>query len=145
MKERGVAVHNVTMEHVSNREQDLKRVSEGVHLADLATGERTDMKRWRVEPGATLPIHSHHNEQIGYVISGQLTAIVDGEEYELEPGDSYVFPSEELHGAENRADEPAIGIGVLTPPRNEPRWGDATTKADTPESDSDASASESDD
>ncbi|MFB6107486.1 MAG: cupin domain-containing protein [Haloplanus sp.] len=97
-------------------------VAEGVYLADLASGERASMKHWRVEPGARLPVHRHENEQIGYMIRGTLTAITDDEEVELRPGDSYLFTSEELHGAENRGDEPAVGIGVLTPPRSEPDW-----------------------
>ena len=120
------------MEHVPEADGELERVSEGVYLADLARGDRTAMKYWRVEPGATLPTHRHHNEQIGYVISGRLTAIVEGEEVELRPGDSYAFPGGERHGAENRSDEPATGIGVLAPPRDEPRWGDGVAGAELP-------------
>ncbi|WP_129113504.1 cupin domain-containing protein [Halegenticoccus tardaugens] len=111
------------MERVTEADRAPQEVAEGVYLADLAAGERTSMKFWRVEPGATLPTHHHHHEQIGYVISGALTALVSGEEHRLNPGDSYVFPSNELHGAENRGEEPAIGIGVLSPPREAPRWG----------------------
>lgn len=126
---------NESVERISEAEREPTEVDDGVYLADLATGERTGMKHWRVEPGATLPTHRHHNEQIGYVISGTLTAIVEGEEYELSPGDSYVFPGEELHGAENRGEEPAIGIGVLSPPRDEPRWGAKAAKSAAVETD----------
>ncbi|MFC7156759.1 cupin domain-containing protein [Halomarina halobia] len=110
------------MDHVSENDRNLTEVAEGVYLADLAGSERASMKFWRVEPGATLPSHRHHNEQIGFVISGTLTAILEDGKRPLEPGDSYAFSSEELHGAENRGDEPAVGIGVLSPPRDEPRW-----------------------
>lgn len=110
------------MDRVTEAERKPAEVAEGVYLADLAAGEKASMKHWRVEPGATLPTHRHQNEQIGYVISGALVANVEGEERRLEPGDSYVFPSDELHGAENRGDEPAIGIGVLSPPRGDPDW-----------------------
>jgi quercetin dioxygenase-like cupin family protein len=119
------------MDHVTPDDREGEEVADGVYLADLAESRRACMKHWRVEPGATLPVHSHTNDQIGYVISGELTAIVDGEERELEPGDSYAFPGEELHGAENRGDEPAVGIGVLSPPREEPDWG---TPVEQPES-----------
>jgi quercetin dioxygenase-like cupin family protein len=111
------------MDRVTEPQRKPEEVADGVHLADLAAGEQASMKHWRVEPGETLPAHRHHNEQIGYVISGTLTAVVEGEEYELVPGDSYVFPSDERHGAENRGHEPAVGIGVLSPPRGEPKWG----------------------
>ncbi len=112
------------MQRVTEPERAPAEVSEGVYLADLATGENACMKHWRVDPGATLPVHSHEHEQIGYVISGRLVAIVEGEECTLDPGDSYVFPSGEDHGAENRWDVPATGIGVLSPPRTEPDWAD---------------------
>jgi quercetin dioxygenase-like cupin family protein len=110
------------MRRISDDGTDGEEVADGVYLADLAAGERASMKHWRVEPGATLPIHRHDNEQIGYMIRGTLTAITEGEEIVLRPGDSYLFASGELHGAENRGDEPAVGIGVLSPPRSDPDW-----------------------
>lgn len=111
------------MLRVTEDDREPREVADDVYLSDLAAGERASMKFWRVEPGATLPTHRHSNEQIGYVISGTLTALVEGEERTLEPGDSYAFQSGELHGAENRGDEPAVGIGVLSPPRQQPDWG----------------------
>ena len=112
-----------SMYRVTEDERKSDQVADGVHLTDLAAGEKMSMKHWRVEPGESLPAHRHHNEQIGYVISGTLTAVVEGKEHELSSGDSYVFPSGELHGAENRGDVPAVGVGILSPPRGEPKWG----------------------
>lgn len=117
------------MYHVTERDRDPREVAQGVQLADLATGERASMKFWEIAPGATLPTHRHENEQIGFVISGRLTAVLEDDERELGPGDSYAFVEEELHGAENRGDEPAVGIGVLTPPRSEPAWGEPADAA----------------
>jgi quercetin dioxygenase-like cupin family protein len=111
------------MDRVTTDERSSKTPADGVVLADLARGDRTSMKFWRVEPGATLPTHRHDNEQVGYVISGELTAVLDEGTRALPPGTSYAFESGELHGAENRGDEPAVGIGVLTPPRDDPDWG----------------------
>ncbi|SEW14300.1 cupin domain-containing protein [Natrinema salifodinae] len=110
------------MEKLSTTRAAFEEVADGVHLANLATGERAGMVYWRIESGATLPSHTHANEQIGYVIDGELTAIVEGEEHELAPGDAYMFRSGERHGAENRSDADALGIGVLAPPREEPDW-----------------------
>ncbi|PSQ21155.1 cupin domain-containing protein [Halobacteriales archaeon QS_8_65_32] len=136
------------MDRISEAEREPAAVAEGVYLADLAAGERTSMKHWRIEPGATLPTHRHDNEQIGYVISGALVARVgegtDAEEYRLEPGDSYVLPSDERHGAENRGDEPATGVGILSPPRGDPDWKQSTSaraEAQSP----DGTSAESDD
>lgn len=111
-----------TMDHEKASNVALEEVAEGVFLGSLATGERASMLYWRVEAGATLPVHRHENEQIGYVLDGTLTALVEGEEVRFEAGDAYRFPSGVRHGAENRSDGPVIGIGVLAPPRAEPDW-----------------------
>lgn len=111
------------MKRISEGERNVVEVTDGVYLADLAGGQQASMKYWRIEPGKTLPPHRHHNEQIGYVIHGELTAILETDEVSLRPGDSYAFLSDEYHGAENRSDRPAGGIGVLSPPRSEPEWG----------------------
>lgn len=110
------------MEQVRTTDVALEEVAEGVSLGPLTAGERASMLYWRVEPGATLPVHDHENEQIGYVLDGRLTAIVEGEEVPLEGGDAYRFPSGVRHGAENRSDDPAVGIGILAPPRADPDW-----------------------
>jgi len=120
------------MDRVNTADVRFDEVAEGVHLGDLPTGDRAGMKYWRIDPGARLPPHRHDNEQIGFMLSGTLTALVEGEEHRLEPGDAYRFPSGELHGAENRGSEPAVGVGVLAPPREGPNWGSpaATATAD---------------
>jgi quercetin dioxygenase-like cupin family protein len=122
-----------TMERISTDEENATEVAEGVFLGDLARGDRAGMKYWRVEPGATLPAHRHDHEQIGYMISGTLVACVEGEEVLLEPGDSYRFASNEHHGAENRGEEPAVGVGILAPPREKPDWGDSPNAEPSPQ------------
>ncbi|MEM4781380.1 MAG: cupin domain-containing protein [Halalkalicoccus sp.] len=114
------------MERINKDGANVEEVAEGVFLGDLATGERAGMKYWLVEPGATLPPHRHEHEQIGYVISGELVTILEDGEVVLEPGDSYRFASNEYHGAENRGEEPAVGVGILAPPREAPDWGTRT-------------------
>ncbi|MFD1563458.1 cupin domain-containing protein [Haloarchaeobius amylolyticus] len=110
------------MEKRSTDRATFEEAADGVYLAPLSTGARASMVFWRIESGATLPVHAHENEQIGFVLEGELTAIVEGDEYTLTAGDAYRFPSNERHGAENRSDEDARGIGVLSPPREEPDW-----------------------
>jgi quercetin dioxygenase-like cupin family protein len=110
------------MEQLSTASAEFEEVADGVYLAALPTGDRAGMIYWRIEPGATLPSHAHANEQLGFVIDGELVAIVEGEEYTLRAGDAYMFSSDERHGAENRTADDAIGIGVLAPPRDEPDW-----------------------
>lgn len=110
------------MDRVRATDVELEEVADGVYLGDLSTGDRASMKYWRIEPGARLPVHSHDHEQIGYVLGGTLMAIVEGREVRLEEGDAYRFPSQQRHGAENPGEVPAVGLGVLAPPRTEPDW-----------------------
>lgn len=57
----------------------------------------------------------HPGEEFAYVLGGTLTLAVDGEEYELGPGDSIHFNSRSLHAFENRGSTSATVLWVLTP------------------------------
>ena len=97
---------------------------DGVHLAMLASGGEMNVQQFAVDPGASVPAHSHPHEQAGYLIEGTLTFVLDDEERELGPGDSYVIPGGESHAAENRGDETVRGIDVFSPPRENPDWAE---------------------
>jgi len=58
------------MEKRSTDRAAFEEVADGVHLAALPTGDRAGMVYWRIEAGATLPVHAHDNEQIGFVLEG---------------------------------------------------------------------------
>lgn len=95
-----------------------------VHLQQLAAGEEMSVQSFRIEPGATVPEHSHHHEQTGYIIEGTLTFVVDGEDVVVGPGDSYAIPGAEPHGAENRGDKEVFGLDIFSPPRTDPDWAE---------------------
>ncbi|WP_101294412.1 cupin domain-containing protein [Halegenticoccus soli] len=96
----------------------------GVHLSQLAAGEEMSVQHFFIEPGATVPEHSHPHEQTGYIVEGTLTFVVDGEEVHAGPGDSYAVPADEPHAAENRGDVPVKGVDIFSPPRTDPDWGE---------------------
>ena len=96
----------------------------GVELALLAAGERMNVQHFRIEPGATVPEHSHPHEQVGYVVTGNLTFLIEGEEIVVERGGSYSLASEEPHAIENRGDAVVEGIDVFSPPRTNPDWAE---------------------
>ncbi|MHB9287804.1 cupin domain-containing protein [Halobacteriales archaeon Cl-PHB] len=95
---------------------------EGVHLTPLASGDRMTVVHFHIEPGATVPDHSHDYEQAGYVTKGTFTFVIDGEEFVIGPGESFVVPSGVAHTAENRADVPVSGVDVFSPPMDDPDW-----------------------
>lgn len=43
--------------------------------------------------------HQHEEEQVLYVLSGKLRVRLDGEEYEVSPGEASYSPSNALHSA----------------------------------------------
>jgi quercetin dioxygenase-like cupin family protein len=112
------------METMEPAEGETVEVVEGVYLTQLVAGDRTSTQHVRVEPGATVPEHSHRHEQAGYIAGGTLTFLVDGEEHEVGPGESFVIPGEEPHAAENRGDGPVEGVDIFSPPRTDPDWAE---------------------
>lgn len=112
------------MQVISESDVEGTEAVDGVHLKLLAGGEHENVQHFTIEPGATVPAHSHPHEQVGYMLSGELTFTVDGDEHVLEPGDSYVIPGDETHAAANHGDTPAVGLDVFSPPRDDPDWQD---------------------
>jgi transcriptional regulator with XRE-family HTH domain len=66
------------------------------------------------EPGGASNAHGklvrHAGREYGIVLSGRLTVTVGFETYELGPGDSISFNSDEPHVLANNTDEPATAI-----------------------------------
>lgn len=69
-----------------------KRTFKGVSLDSMAVGETSMVCKMNYVEGNFATEHTHPHEQSGYVISGQYQMTVDGQEYELLPGDSYSIP-----------------------------------------------------
>lgn len=112
------------MERVGLADRDAVEAVEDVHLTQLATGERTSIQGFEIEPGAFVPEHSHHHEQTGFVYEGELTFLQGGEETVVEAGDSFTIPGDEPHAAENRGTEPVRGVDIFAPPRPNPDWAE---------------------
>lgn len=112
------------MEAIGANEREATEAVEDVHLAMLAGGENMNVQRFEIEPGATVPAHSHPHEQAGYLTGGRLTFILDDRELELGPGDSYSIPGGETHGVENRGEEVVRGVDIFSPPRENPDWAE---------------------
>ena len=89
----------------------------GVHLKTLVYGEKTLLTEVRFEKGAVIPQHSHPHEQTGYLVSGQMDFLVNGEHHPAKPGDSWNIASNVEHGA--TALEEAVVIEVFSPVRED--------------------------
>lgn len=112
------------MERESHADGDGVEAVPNVHLQQGAAGSETSVQHFEIEPGATVPEHSHPHEQAGYIAQGELTFLLDDEEIVVGPGDSYVLDGGEPHGAENRSEETVVGVDVFSPPRTDPDWAE---------------------
>lgn len=52
-----------------------------------------------LKAGSVVPDHSHVNEQITYILEGQLRMTIGDEDCLLEPGAVHVIPSNVVHNA----------------------------------------------
>ncbi len=91
----------------------------GLTRRTLGVGEKVLMAEFRVLAGTVVSVHSHPQEQVGYVVSGQMAFHIGGEEQVLGPGDSYAAPAGAPHGARCLAD--AVLAEVFAPPRDDYR------------------------
>ena len=79
-------------------------------------GEQSMLARLLLRKGCIVPEHSHHNEQITYVLEGALKFILNGnEEVTVHTGETLVIPSNVKHSAEALVD--TIDLDVFAPPR----------------------------
>jgi quercetin dioxygenase-like cupin family protein len=112
------------MERRSTEEADETEVVPGTHLAQLVAGERMSVQGYRIEPGATVPEHSHPHEQGGFAAAGEAIFRMDGEEHRVTAGDAYVIPGGTPHAVESVGEVAFEGVDVFSPPRENPDWGD---------------------
>ncbi len=94
-----------------------RQLLEGIDLTTLVHGEKTLMGRFKIAKGSAIPAHSHPHEQTGIMISGKVRFNVDGEQMDVEAGDSWCLPGGVEHSAE--ALEDSIIIEVFSPVRED--------------------------
>ncbi|HEY2066763.1 MAG TPA: cupin domain-containing protein [Gemmatimonadaceae bacterium] len=91
----------------------------------LITGDQMMIAHVYLKKGALVPQHSHHNEQLTYIISGALQFWIGAdraEEVVVRAGEVLHLPSNVPHEA--RALEDTLDVDVFSPPRQD--WLDGT-------------------
>lgn len=70
-----------------------------------------------LEPGtSSTDSIQHQGEEIGYVLQGSLSLTIGDSTYQLSPGDSFYFASEQSHSYRNAGDEVTKVLWINTPP-----------------------------
>ena len=65
--------------------------------AKIIHSENITLAEWEFQPGVVLPEHSHSNEQITKLISGEFEITIDGELVCLKAGSSVIIPPNAIH------------------------------------------------
>jgi len=85
----------------------------------LITGDRMMIAHVYLKKGAIVPMHSHENEQITYILDGALRFWLGDDEREmvLRSGEVLHIPAHVPHKAE--AVEDTLDVDVFSPPRED--------------------------
>ncbi|MXR41734.1 cupin domain-containing protein [Halobaculum sp. WSA2] len=88
-------------------------MSKGVLLDDSDGAPHFAMRRFELAPGAHVPNHTNEVEHEQYVLAGEYTVGLDGEEYTVAEGDALLIPAGVPHWYRNDGDEPGAFICVV--------------------------------
>jgi quercetin dioxygenase-like cupin family protein len=70
-----------------------------------------------LKKGAKVPLHSHHNEQVSYVLEGALQFFIDDREIMVSAGEVLCIPPHMPHEAIARED--TVSLDIFNPPRQD--------------------------
>ncbi|MGA7220915.1 MAG: cupin domain-containing protein [Candidatus Sulfotelmatobacter sp.] len=81
----------------------------------FVVGQEIMLARVILKKGCVVPEHSHHNEQLTYILDGALKFWIDGQEIIVHAGEVLCIPANMPHKAE--ALEDTVDLDVFNPPR----------------------------
>src|ERR1700727_3373474 len=81
----------------------------------FVVGQEIMVARVLLKKGCIVPEHSHHNEQLTYILDGALKFWIDGQEIVVRAGEALWIPAHMPHKAE--ALEDTVDLDVFNPPR----------------------------
>jgi len=98
---------------------------DSVQLEDLnpllkrqfVVGESVMIARVLLKKGCIVPLHSHHNEQVTYILEGALKFTLKDREITVQAGEVLCIPPNVPHEA--IALEDTVDLDIFTPPRED--------------------------
>ena len=81
----------------------------------LVTGSKVMLARILLKKGCVVPLHSHHNEQLSYVIEGALRFTIGGKETVVRTGEVLTIPPHLRHLVKALRD--TVSLDIFHPPR----------------------------
>lgn len=84
---------------------------------EMVHGDKLMLARVFLKKDGHVPMHSHHNEQLTYIVEGALKFSIDGKEVVVRAGEVLCIPAHMPHEA--WALEDTLDLDVFTPPRED--------------------------
>lgn len=91
----------------------------GVKISIIGNGHNATLCQIIIQPGAVVDWHSHPNEQLGTLISGQGELSNKERTIKSVPGSAWRLQPFEEHKFITTGDEPAVIIEAFSPPRTD--------------------------
>jgi quercetin dioxygenase-like cupin family protein len=88
----------------------------------FVSGQKGMLARLILRTGCVVPLHSHENEQITYILEGALKFTLSGKDIVVHAGEILIIPANVPHSAE--ALEDTVDLDLFCPPRAD--WIDGT-------------------
>ncbi len=102
---------------VSKKSVNAVEMLPGIYRKTLVYNNNMMLCYFSLDKNSYIPLHSHKEHQIGYVITGKLQFETEKGNTVVGAGDSYVFESNEKHGATILEDSEVID--VFSPSRDD--------------------------
>jgi quercetin dioxygenase-like cupin family protein len=102
---------------IKDNKKGIVEMLDGVSRQNLAVGEKTHMVKFFLDKGSSVPVHSHAQEQTGYLVKGKIVLTIDRIKHELCEGDCWSIPGNISHGAEPL--EYSVIVEVFSPIRED--------------------------
>jgi unsaturated pyranuronate lyase len=102
------------LKYLKWKDVELERLNPTIER-QMVVGDQIMVARVLLAKGAHVPMHSHHNEQVTYILDGALKFAIDGREIVVHKGEVLCIPSNMPHEA--WAVEDTVDLDVFTPPR----------------------------
>jgi quercetin dioxygenase-like cupin family protein len=104
------------LEKASWKTIEVEQLSEKL-TRQMISGENATISQLVLKRGATVPRHSHVNEQYSWIISGKLKFIFDDREMVLGAGEVLLIPANTPHAAV--AEEDTVDVDIFAPRRED--------------------------
>jgi quercetin dioxygenase-like cupin family protein len=77
--------------------------------------------RGEFEPGAMVGKHTHPGEEVGFILSGELTVEVEGKPAQIfKAGDAFFIPAGTVHAGKNASKGPTVVISTYIVEKGKP-------------------------